>query len=434
MKLRTKLALYLISVHLVFAATSYFLFQENRLWLFGIEGFFVFSFVTGFMLIRSMFKPADLVLTGSELIAEEDFTTTFRKSGQPELDELVSLYNDMIKKLRHERLSLEEQHLFLHKLLQATPSGIIILDYDGRIEQVNPSTERLLEASSAELTGKKLNSLKAPLSDVMDTLGAEESVVVPFQGNRRIKCTKSQFIDKGFTRYFVLLEELTEEIRRSEKSAYEKLIRLLSHEVSNSVGAVNSLLQSCMYYIDQVRDNDREDFENAVSVSISRLGNLNEFMKGYADIVRLPEPTLRRSDVLELVQNCSELFRRESEEKRISWRWEILEDLPPIDLDRSQMEHVFVNVIKNAMEAIGTDGTITIKSGNDSGKYYLAIEDTGSGISEEARRNLFTPFFSTKDYGQGIGLTLVQEILNRHDFDFSLEGQQGGPTQFTIWF
>jgi signal transduction histidine kinase len=257
---------------------------------------------------------------------------------------------------------------------------------------------------------------------------------VSFQGNRRIKCTKSQFIDKGFTRYFILIEELTEEIRRSEKSAYEKLIRLLSHEISNSVGAVNSLLQSCLYYIDQVRDNDREDFENAVSVSISRLGNLNEFMKGYADIVRLPEPSLHRSDVLELIQNCSELFRRESEEKRISWRWEILEDIPPIHLDRSQMEHVFVNVIKNAMEAIGTDGTIIIKSGNGNGKYYLVIEDTGSGISEEARRNLFTPFFSTKDYGQGIGLTLVQEILSRHNFDFSLEGQPGGPTQFTIWF
>jgi signal transduction histidine kinase len=189
-----------------------------------------------------------------------------------------------------------------------------------------------------------------------------------------------------------------------------------------------------MYYIDQVRDNDREDFENAVNVSISRLGNLNEFMKGYADIVRLPEPILRRTDVLELVQNCSELFRRESEEKNIWWRWEILEDIPPIHLDRSQMEHVFVNVIKNAMEAIGTDGTITIKSGTGSGKYHLVIEDTGSGISEEAYRNLFTPFFSTKDYGQGIGLTLVQEILSRHDFDFSLEAQPGGPTQFTIRF
>ena len=434
MKLRTKLALYLIIIHLVLAAVSYFLFQENRFWLFGIEIFFVFSFIIGFKLIRSMFKPADLVLTGAELIAEEDFTATFRKSGQPEVDELVLLYNDMIKKLRHERLSLEEQHLFLHKLLQATPSGIIILDYDGRIEQVNPSAERLLEESFDALSGKKLSALKTPLRDVMDTLGTEKSAVVPFKGNRRIKCTKSQFIDKGFTRYFILIEELTEEIRRSEKSAYEKLIRLLSHEVSNSVGAVNSLLQSCKYYIDQVRDNDREDFKNAVSVSISRLGNLNEFMTGYADIVRLPEPTLRRSNVLRLVKNCSELFRRESEEKRISWRWQILEDVPPTHLDKGQMEHVFVNVIKNAIEAIGTDGTITIKSGNGGGKYYLIIEDTGSGISEETRRNLFTPFFSTKDYGQGIGLTLVQEILNKHDFDFSLEGQLGGPTQFTIWF
>jgi signal transduction histidine kinase len=189
-----------------------------------------------------------------------------------------------------------------------------------------------------------------------------------------------------------------------------------------------------MYYINQIRDADREDFENAVNVSISRLGNLNEFMKGYADIIRLPVPTLREGNVLELVQNCSELFRRESEEKRITWQWKILKDIPPVRLDRSQIEQVFVNVIKNAMEAIGTDGTITIITGNGENKHFLVIEDTGSGISAEARKNLFTPFFSTKDYGQGIGLTLVQEILNRHNFEFSLEGKHGGPTQFTIWF
>jgi signal transduction histidine kinase len=98
------------------------------------------------------------------------------------------------------------------------------------------------------------------------------------------------------------------------------------------------------------------------------------------------------------------------------------------------MEQVFVNIIKNAMEAIETDGTITVRTGNSTQKYHLIIEDTGSGISEDVRRNLFTPFFSTKDYGQGIGLTLVQEILNRHNFEFSLEGKPGGPTQFTIYF
>jgi signal transduction histidine kinase len=157
-------------------------------------------------------------------------------------------------------------------------------------------------------------------------------------------------------------------------------------------------------------------------------------MKSYADIIRLPDPTLRDCNVLDLVQNCVELFRRESEEKRIAWQWKIQEEIPPILLDKSQIEQVLVNVIKNAIEAIGTDGTITIRTGNGEKKYFLLIEDTGSGISEEARKNLFTPFFSTKDYGQGIGLTLVQEILNRHNFGFSLEGKPGGPTEFTIWF
>jgi len=434
MKLRSKLIFYLIAVHIVFLATSYFVFKHNRVWLLAIEGFFVLSFAVGFILIRSMLKPVDLAITGTELIEEEDFTATFRETGQPELDRLLSLYNKMIKKLRAERVSLEEQHLFLHKLLQAAPSGIVILDYDGAIEQVNPSAATLLETTNEDLVGKSMPELQTPLTDAIYELGDEESKVFVFKGNRRIKCTKSRFLDQGFPRYFVLMEELTKEIRQSEKSAYEKLIRLLSHEVSNSVGAVKSLLQSCMYYINQIRDTDREDFENAVKVSISRLGNLNEFMKGYADIIRLPDPTLRSCNVLDLVQNCAELFRRESEEKRITWQWKIQEEIPPVLLDRGQIEQVLVNVIKNSMEAIGTDGTITIRTGNGGKKYFLLIEDTGSGISQEARRNLFTPFFSTKDYGQGIGLTLVQEILNRHNFGFALEGKPGGPTQFTVWF
>jgi nitrogen fixation/metabolism regulation signal transduction histidine kinase len=419
---------------LVFLVTTYFVFKENHLWFFAIEGFFVLSFIIGFILIRSMLKPIDLVIIGSELIEEEDFTSKFRSTGQPELDQLIYLYNKMIKKLRNERLTLEEQHLLLHKLLQATPSGVIILNYDGGVEMINPSAEKLLEASNEELIGRKLNELQTPFAGNLDTLISEESVVVPYKGNRRIKCTKSQFIDKGFPRFFVLMEELTEEIRKSERSAYEKLIRLLSHEVSNSVGAVNSLLQSCLFYINQIRDSDRNDFEMAVNVSISRLGNLNQFMKGYADIIRIPEPAFRESNVMELVQSCAALFRGESDEKRIAWQWEFRAELPPIKLDRGQMEQVFVNIIKNAIEAIGTDGTITVRTGNSTKKYHLIIEDTGGGISEDVRKNLFTPFFSTKDYGQGIGLTLVQEILNRHNLEFSLEGKPGGSTQFTIYF
>jgi nitrogen fixation/metabolism regulation signal transduction histidine kinase len=434
MKLRLKLILYLVFIHIVFAVTAYFVFLENRLWIFAMEGFFLLSFITGWTLIRSMFKPLELIVTGSGLIDEGDFTSTFRGTGQPEMDKLISLYNEMVDRLRNERLKLEEQHLFLHKLVQASPSGVIILDYDERIQMVNPSAERLLELSNRELIHKTLKEIETPFTNALDRLTIDESLVVPFKGNRRMKCSKSQFLDQGFQRHFIIIEELTEAIRRSEKSAYEKLIRLLSHEVNNSVGAVNSLLQSCLFYKDQIGDEDREDFETAVNVSISRLGNLNQFMRSYADIVRLPEPTLNKCRIEELTRNCAELFRKESEDKRISWQWGLDEKIPPILADKSQMEQVFVNILKNAMEAIDTEGIITVKTGDSGGNYYIVIEDTGPGISDEVQQNLFAPFFSTKDNGQGIGLTLVQEILNRHQFEFSLESKPGGPTQFTIWF
>ena len=102
-------------------------------------------------------------------------------------------------------------------------------------------------------------------------------------------------------------------------------------------------------------------------------------------------------------------------------------------LDRAQMEQALVNVCKNALEAIGQDGTITVRLGRKDGRPFLVVEDTGPGLSPEARANLFTPFFSTKDNGQGIGLTLVQEVLSQHRFDFALESRPGGPTQFTIF-
>jgi len=98
------------------------------------------------------------------------------------------------------------------------------------------------------------------------------------------------------------------------------------------------------------------------------------------------------------------------------------------------MEQVFVNILKNAIEAIGEKGEISLRLGKREGKAWVAVEDTGDGIPPEVKEQLFTPFFSTKEHGQGIGLTMVQEILNRHGFEFSLESEEGEPTRFEILF
>ena len=347
---------------------------------------------------------------------------------------LTVFKKEMVDHLREERIRLQEQHFFLEKVLRASPAGIVTLDFDGRVATANPSAAQMLQLPPDGLIGRTLAEIEAPPARDLAALAAGESRVLPLRGSRRVKCHRSEFLDRGFPMPFFLMEELTEELRQSERAAYEKLIRMMSHEVNNSVGAASSLLHSCLTYKDQIREEDRQDFETALGVVIERAAELNRFMRGFSDVVRIPPPRLQPGDLHELVKRAAALFRAEAERRRIAWVWEVEERLDPVPMDRGQMEHVVVNVLKNAVEAIGEDGTITIRIGRQAGRARVVIEDSGRGIGPEVRPNLFVPFFSTKPNGQGIGLTMVQEILSQHRFEFSLDGPPGGPTRFTVLF
>ena len=435
MTLRWKLLLYLLFVHLVFAGAAVFFFRQNRIWLLAVEAFFLISGVCAFALVRRIFRPIDQIRAGVQFIRESDFTSRFRQVGQPEVDELTSVYNQMVDHLREERIKVREQHHFLDKIISASPSAIVIFDFDSRISMANPAAERMLGTPAATLAGRKLEELATPFAQALAALGTGESKVLPLEGIRRVKCQKSQFLDRGFPRSFLMIEELTEELRRSERSAYEKIIRLMSHEINNSVGASNSILHSCLNYKDQLREDDRADFETALNVAISRASHLNAFVKSYADVIRLPAPDMRPCDVKRLLEDIVFLMSAECRERRTSVCWEIQGPLEPVSMDKNQMEQVFLNILRNSLEAIGAGGTITIRLGtNQAGRAHVAIEDTGCGIPPEVENSLFTPFFSTKENGRGIGLTLVQEILTRHHFRFSLDSKPGGPTQFRVTF
>ena len=434
MSLRHKFILYLIFLHLTFAIAAIFLLWENRIWLLAGEAFFALSFILALRLFRALFQPLDLVMTGVEFIKDKDFTSKFNEVGQPEMDQLIAVYNRMIDQLRDERTRVQEQHYFMEKILRVSPSGIITFDFDEKILLVNPSAALMLQVVPKDLTGKKLADLHTPIAEALHQLKVGESQVIPFQGRRRVKCQKTQYLDRGFTRHFILLEELTEELRRSEKAAYEKLIRMMSHEVNNSIGAVNSLLHSFLNYKAQLRADDRNDYETALQVAIARTEHLNAFMKSFAEVVRLPLPQRQPCDLHELLRNIALLLSAESRKRNIVWKWEIAAPPEPVLMDKNQMEQVFVNICKNALEAIGENGAITVRMGKKGGRNFVIIEDTGAGLTPEVRAHLFTPFFSTKENGQGIGLTMIQEILSQHKFEFSLDSQLGSPTQFVIYF
>jgi two-component system nitrogen regulation sensor histidine kinase NtrY len=434
--LRAKIVAYLILIHGVLAAISFFVLRENRLWLLAVEALFALSITLGYLLVRSFFVPLELIRTGAELISERDFTSQFREVGQPEMDALIRIYNQMIGRLREERLKAQEQHYFLDRVLAASPAGILTLDFDGRVNLLNPSARELLGLGD-EALGKRLEELSLGTAIAGIPLG--ESRVLT-HGRRRLKVSRTELFDRGFPRHFLIVEELTEELRASEKAAYGKLIRMMSHEVNNSVGPVSSLLDSFRGYSDQLAEEDRQDFTHAVTVAIARLERLGAFVNGFAEVVRLPPPDRRPCDVRQLLDEILVLVRPELERRRIQVVWDHPEPralIPPIDLDRNQFEQVLVNVLKNAMEAISEghreDGRITLRLALEAApaalvdasghRPVLRVGDSGPGIPDDARPLLFTPFFSTKRDGRGLGLTLIQEILTQHGFDYGLENR-----------
>jgi signal transduction histidine kinase len=338
----------------------------------------------------------------------------------------------MVDHLRDERVRVAEQHQFLSRVLHVSPSGIVILDFDGRISSLNPAAERLLDAPPSSMVGRRLGSLTSPLGKALAELAPGGAQLVGMLGARRVKCHHGTFIDRGFPRSFLLIEELTEELRQFERAAYEKLIRVMSHEVNNTVAASNSLLHSSLAYAGELAPGNRDDFEQAIGIVIERTEQLGSFMRRFADVFRLPPPLTRPHDLVPILQGMSKLLAANDNARGITWNWELQAPAIWVDIDRGQFEQALVNILKNAIEAIDGTGDITIRSTSESGRSTLEIEDTGPGIAAEAQSNLFTPFFSTKPHGQGIGLTLVQEILSAHGFDYGIERTGHGTTRFSI--
>lgn len=413
MTLRTKIISYFVVLHVVIAAAAFFFLLDNRIALFGVEALFIVSILISVRIVRSLFVPLDLIRTGAELIDERDFTSRFVPVGQPEMDALIDVYNRMIDRLREERLAAEEERQLLERIVEASPSGIVICDFDGEIERMNPSATRLV---TPELFAE------------MRTLAAGESRLVSPGSPRRLKVWRAEFRDRGFAKTFFIIEEMTEELRQSEKTAYEKLIRMMSHEVNNSVGAVRSLLESAMRYAPQIGDSDRDDYTTALTIASSRIDSLNRFMTGFADVVRIPPPHRTSARVADVIQRVATLLRPELDARAIALT--IDADDSRAEVDQQQLEQVLINIVRNAMESIDRNGAITIAL-RDS---RLSIADTGAGVAAEDEAELFTPFFSTKREGRGLGLTIVQEVLSNHGFTYALRNREGGGAEFTLSF
>lgn len=430
MKLQTKYILFIALIHLVTLVLTFFIFKEQKILFIASEAIIMVSLYFAYRLYKTLVRPLKLIMNGIGAIRDRDFNVKFQPVGQFELDQLIKVYNEMINQLRQERTYQAEQHFFLDKLIQTAPSGIIILDYDGNIANCNPKARKLLGINGEITKGKKIADLDGALAKALAQLPADEAKTISINGIETYKCHKAHFIDRGFPLHFITIEELTVEKLRIEKNAYGKVIRMMAHEVNNSIGPINSIIGSVLNYAGQLPAVDQQDFRQALEVAIERNQKLNKFMRNFADVVKLPPPQKENHDLRQLIHDVCRLLQPTMNAKAITLEVKS-PDLPVVvALDIQQMEQVMINVIKNAIEATPENGNIQIELTDK--PPILRILDNGMGIDPGDAEKLFSPFYSTKATGQGIGLTLTREVLLNHGFDFSLKTGADGWTVFEI--
>ena len=228
---------------------------------------------------------------------------------------------------------------------------------------------------------------------------------------------------------FFLVESLTDEVMKAEKESLREVIRMIAHEVNNTTAGITSTLDT----VEQALSTEEgmDDICDVMRVCTERCFSMSRFITRFADVVKIPEPTVSPVNLNDLAFTCKRFMEGMCNDCRIKLRLKIDEDLKDVMLDAALFEQVLVNIIKNAAESIETDGEIIIRTQSPA---TIEITDNGKGINKETEAKLFSPFFSTKPNGQGIGLIFIREVLMRHGCTFSLRTYADGLTRFRIVF
>ena len=367
--------------------TYHAFYAESSFMFFFVEGIVILTIIYLFVFYSRIIKPLTIIGNGMDLLKEQDFSSRLSRVGQKEADRIVDIFNKMMEQLKNERLHLREQ-------------------------------------------GKRLSELDSPLAAELEPIPLYDSQTVRLNDANIYKCTHSSFVDRGFHHSFYLVEMLTQEVFKAEKKAYEKVIRMIAHEVNNTTAGITSTLDTLEATFSEMQDT--EDICEVLRISIERCYSMSHFITKFADVVRIPEPQAKTQPLNAVVFSCKRFMETICLNRNIR----IVMDLDPIspivNLDNSLFEQVLVNIIKNASESIDHDGEIYIRTSCN--PVCLEIADTGKGIDKETEAKLFSPFFSTKRGGQGIGLIFIREVLQKHNCSFSLRTYADGLTRFRILF
>lgn len=398
---------------------SIFLFKKDLLFT-AIFGLFIV-----FLLLREMyFYVRNFVLIYNKTISsilQNDFSSDFSKHKfNKNYTDLFHLY-DTLKSKQNEQISKD---IVYRSILNNIETGIIILqkqDNDWNIFLMNDYFSTHFNVPKVSKWKYLKNQLPA-LCEIIEQDNFQEiktaiEISVNEQNNQTfvLQASRTEIFELDY--FIVLLDSIQNVVEKKEKEAWVNLMKVISHELLNSITPIRSICQNLQDLVEQdsLSDEDLEDVKNSVETMLRRSDHLQKFVEGYRKLAMLPSPKKEKIELHNLVDNCIQIMNPLFKEKNI----EVLNNIAFkrfINVDSQQIEQVLINLLTNSLHAIKDNPKkqIIISAEAKENRIFIKITDTGNGIEKEIENKIFLPFFTTRQEGAGIGLTLSKNIIEAH--------------------
>lgn len=444
--LRPRIALRLVGI-CVFGCLTGYLFFDSPYWMAGIW--------TGLITAGLFYETVQFVdqserkLTAFlQSLSQNDFSVTFSENTKSDDYDLHVAFNQLNETYKTLRSDKESQHQLLQAVVEhATVPLVCFEDDNGEIFLINDAAKELFQIPFLQ----KINSLgrvDATLPSFLEEIEDGDKATFKLIINSRmffLSVLSRHILFRGKKLKLVAFHDVSSELAAKEAETWQKLLRVLTHEISNSAIPLSTLSSYIREMIEEAKakeraltDDEKQDMMQSLKTIDSRSQSLKEFVQNFRAVNTIPEPKLDRIGLYELVNEATHLFTKEFEKENIGLRMNGSTDTAMVYADRNLTMQVLINLIKNAVEAMGNykeNKSIQITFEKTGQRYlHLHVADSGCGIASEDLEQIFIPFFSTKKSGSGIGLSISQQIMQRQKGDISVRSTLGRGSVFTMTF
>ncbi|NSY35817.1 GHKL domain-containing protein [Pseudoalteromonas sp. JC28] len=344
-----------------------------------------------------------------------EFSTSITYNANNELGRLCQLFNETAKQLRDEKQWIYQRELMLDKVLESSPQVLVLVDSQDVVVFANNSAKTFFNCEH-RLEGERFSKLLSEVPDELQQAASNQldglfSIQSSIGESQMWHLANGELLLNNHFHKLYIFKQFTRELSRQEVQVWKKVIRIISHELNNSLGPISSMLHSGQILAERV---DEPRLSRVFATIEERIVHLSEFVQGYGKFAKLPLPNIEPVNLQVL---CARL--------QSHWSFQYQLNQMQLQADTTQLEQLLINLIKNAIESGSKIEEIRVQSEQRNDEVYIWVLDRGEGMSDTVMANALIPFYSTKASGTGLGLALCREIVEAHNGQISLYNREG---------